>query len=53
VNVEELEVDRLYQSACYDITNFYVYRGGHGRKWFETKRIWHMRNVTVYKLKEA
>ena len=37
MKVEELEVDRLYQSVCSDITNWYVYRGGHGRKWCETK----------------
>jgi len=24
VKVEELEVDRLYQSVCYDITNLYM-----------------------------
>jgi len=37
MEVEELEVDILYQSVCYDITNLYVYHGGHGRKWCETK----------------
>jgi hypothetical protein len=37
MKVEELEVDRLYQSVCYDITNLYVYHGGHGRKWYKTK----------------
>jgi len=37
MKVKELEVDRLYQSVCSDITNWYVYRGGHGRKWCETK----------------
>jgi hypothetical protein len=37
MGVEELEIDRLYQSVCSDIINFYVYHGGHGRKWCETK----------------
>jgi hypothetical protein len=39
MQVEELEGDRLYQSVCSDITNLYeyMYRGGHGRKWCETK----------------
>jgi hypothetical protein len=37
MKVEELVVDRLYQSVCSDIFIFYMYRGGHGRKWRETK----------------
>jgi hypothetical protein len=32
MNVEEFEVDRLYQSGCPDITNLYAYHRGHGRK---------------------
>jgi len=31
------EAVQLYKSVCYDITNLYVYHGGHGRKWCETK----------------
>jgi len=37
MEVDELEADRLYQYVCYDITNLYVYHGGHGRKWCATK----------------
>jgi hypothetical protein len=37
MKVEELEVDRLYQSICYHITNLYVCHGGHGRKWRGTE----------------
>ena len=37
MKVEGLEVYRLYRFVCYDITNFYVYHGGHSGKWCETK----------------
>jgi len=36
MKVEGLEVDRLYQSVCTDITNLFMYRRGHGRKWCGT-----------------
>jgi hypothetical protein len=32
MKVEELEVDRLYQFVCFDITNLYVYQGGKAEK---------------------
>ena len=37
MKVEEPEEDRLYQFVCSDITNLFMYRRGHGRKWCETK----------------
>jgi len=37
MKVEELLVYRLYLFVCSDIINWYMYRGGHGRKWCETK----------------
>jgi len=36
MEVKELEVDRLYQSVCCDITNLYMCHGEHGSKWCET-----------------
>jgi hypothetical protein len=37
MKVEELEVDRLYQSVRSDITNLYVYHEGHRRKLCESQ----------------
>jgi len=37
MKVEELEVDRLYQFVCSDITNLSMYHRGDDRKWCETK----------------